>query len=225
MNIEISKKETTCPLCQYTFDSTRVATTRLKLLKTDTDLRPYYNGIDTIPYEITTCESCGYSTYYNEFKLKVDDKDATKLNEILTKSFKSKKFPEKLSNKDGIEKYKLAILVANSRETEKSVLSNLYMKLGWLFRNEDGCQKFEDACIKNSYNLGKEAFKIESFPVMGINKSTFSYLLGDMARRLSLYDEATRWLKNSKSLQESSITLKSRADEVLAIIDECTKQN
>ncbi len=219
MDIKISKLPVTCPLCKHEFDSTRVATTKLKLIKTDTDLKPHYEGINTIPYEITTCVKCGYSTFYNEFKLKVKDKEKQLISNILNKSFKYRNYSENLSNRDGIEKYKLAILVAKAREAEKSILSNLYMKLGWLFRNEKDGKKYELASIKQSYKLGKEAFKTEQFPVMNINKSTFSYMLGDMARRIKLYDEAVRWLKNSKSLHESTFTLKDRADEVLQLIE------
>lgn len=222
-DVEISKKSVTCPLCKTEFISTRVATPRLKLIKTDTDLRPYYKGIDTIPYEITTCEHCGYSTFYNEFILNLKADDAENISNILSKNFQPKKFPEKLSNENGIEKYKLSILVAKAHsETQKSKLSNLYMKLAWLFRNENNQEgeKYELACLKNSYQLGIEAFKEENFPVMGISKSTFSYLLGDIARRLKMYDEAKKWLRNAGSFHESTLTLKDRINEVTKMIDD-----
>ncbi len=217
--IEISKKTVTCPLCKHEFTSTRVATTKLKLIKTDTDLRPYYKGIDTVPYEITTCENCGYSNFYNEFPLNLSKNEIDVILQKLNKAFKPKTFPTRLTNEDGIEKYKLAIIVAKLRNSNNSILSNLYMKLSWLLRNEKGSEKMELACTKYAYELGKIAFKEEPFPVLGINKSTFSYLLGDFARRLGKYDEAKKWLKNASSFQETSLSLKDRVIDVTSLID------
>ncbi len=218
MDIEISKKSVTCPVCNHDFTATRIITTGLKLIKTDTDLRPHYEGINTIPYEITTCENCGYSNYFKEFPLNIPKNEINNIKKNLSNKFKPKLYPEHLTTLDGMEKYRLAILSARCCDTEKSKLMNLYMKLSWLARDNDITKDIELKCIKYAYKLGKEAIKEETFPVQGINKSTFSYLLGEFARRLKLYDEAIRWLRNAESLQESSLSLKDRIEEVSKLI-------
>ncbi len=218
-DIAIVKKKVTCPLCEHEFNSTRVTVPKLKLIKTDTDLRPYYKGIDSVPYEITTCENCGYSAFYSSFP--VLNKDTTeKLKQALDNNFTPHTFNHHLTTDEGIEKFKLAILTAKAQEEPKSVISNLYLKLAWLFRVKEGSTKYEIVCLKSAYLNGREAFKEEVFPVLGINKSTFSYLLGDMCRRLKQFDEARKWLRNANSFHEASLTLKDRVKEVEQLIEQ-----
>lgn len=50
-----------CPICNLTFKTKCVRAGKVRLESKDTDLRPIYNHIDPIKYDVITCEKCGYS--------------------------------------------------------------------------------------------------------------------------------------------------------------------
>ena len=57
-----------CPVCGENFKSKTVKANRAKLVGTDMDLRPRYQGIDIVKYDCITCKKCGYSAltrYFN----------------------------------------------------------------------------------------------------------------------------------------------------------------
>ena len=50
-----------CPVCDSNFSSKVMKTGKAKLLGTDADLRPKYEGIDTVKYDVQLCPHCGYA--------------------------------------------------------------------------------------------------------------------------------------------------------------------
>ena len=47
-----------CPICNLTFKTKCVRAGKVRLESKDTDLRPIYNHIDPIKYDVITCEKC-----------------------------------------------------------------------------------------------------------------------------------------------------------------------
>ncbi len=220
-NKAILLKTFNCPICEVEFKSPRVRTPVIKLEKTDTDLRPYHKNIDVVAYEIITCPNCGYSAISKTFD-NAKPKFFEQIKEETKKMFDPKVCGEEITTEMAIERFRLALLVAHTQKVKNSELFYLYMKLGWLYRVEGSNRgkKYEEICMKNAYKCGKRAYSEEFFPVLEIDDSTFSYILGEMARRLGILDEAIRWIVNTLSHGETTPKLKERALEVKELIKE-----
>ena len=64
----IFEKTYTCPVCDYEFRSRMVRTGKVRLIGADSDLRPRYQGVDSLKYDAVLCPQCGYAAlnrYFN----------------------------------------------------------------------------------------------------------------------------------------------------------------
>lgn len=55
-------KSFTCPLCDREFKARTVKIGKAKLAGSDLDLRPRYEQIDLLKYDVIMCPSCGYAS-------------------------------------------------------------------------------------------------------------------------------------------------------------------
>lgn len=60
-------KNITCPVCDQSFQTLTVRTSKIRFAGSDDDFRPVYKGIDTIKYGVTSCPHCGYSAMNGDF--------------------------------------------------------------------------------------------------------------------------------------------------------------
>jgi len=61
------EKNAVCPLCGQNFKHMSVRPSRLVLASTDSDMRPHYNGVEPLYYDVTTCPHCLYSALSDMF--------------------------------------------------------------------------------------------------------------------------------------------------------------
>ena len=57
----IFEKTFTCPVCDKEFKSKLVRTGKVKLVGSDSDLRPRYQHVDSLKYDAVVCPICGYA--------------------------------------------------------------------------------------------------------------------------------------------------------------------
>ena len=55
------EKTFTCPICEKDFKAKTVKIGKAKLVGTDLDLRPKYENIDMLKYDVILCPHCGYA--------------------------------------------------------------------------------------------------------------------------------------------------------------------
>lgn len=212
MNEKLIKvEEYTCPICNEKFNSLRVREGAPKYIDTDSDLRPYFEEIDTIKYEVVTCKYCGYSSINKTFEnVKKDKIDL--ISEKLDKIFDHRDFEGDYSYETAIYRFKLAIKIAEERSLSNGELFYLYLKLAWLFRAMGGSNnaKYEYVSLKRSLEFGEQALANESMPVIDIESDVFLFLLGEISRRLGYYDKALRYITQVATDQSITARLKER---------------
>ena len=54
-------KKIECPVCMKEFTTKIVKTGKARFKGSEMDLRPIYEGVDTIKYDVYMCPHCGYS--------------------------------------------------------------------------------------------------------------------------------------------------------------------
>ena len=56
-----------CPVCSRTFKERTLRTGKARLVKTDMDLRPTFEGIEPLKYDVVQCTECGFTALTRYF--------------------------------------------------------------------------------------------------------------------------------------------------------------
>lgn len=218
-----------CPICDMRFTSRGTRAGKIRLVDTDTDLRPIYDKMDPIPYDVLVCPTCGYASLAKTFK-QVKSIKVQEFKNKVSKQYKAKKYPDIYSYDDAIERYKLALYGAMILESSQLEKAYLCLKLAWLYRGKRysladhlgdeirDCYKGERLFIKKACSGFMIAADQESFPQLGFDALTVRYLIGELKRRQGLTKEAYEIMRKLKLSMAINQRLKLRVEKVMEII-------
>lgn len=200
-------KTYTCPICEKEFKSKTVKIGKAKLLGTDLDLRPKYENVDMLKYDIISCPKCGYTALSRYYKF-LTAPQAKKIQETITKSFKPpKESGEVYSYDEALERYKLTLANAIVKQAKPSEKAYICLKAAWLIRGKaesldpksgdfttrkKECEEAESEFLRNALEGFLAARQSESFPMCGMDECTVDYLIAVTAMRFEQYDVATK---------------------------------
>lgn len=231
-------KQYECPICDNKFNVKSVKSTKLRVLAKETDLRTIYEAIDPVKYEVITCGLCGYSAllrYYGKISYSQIKriKEEVKYNFVGIDTNK-----EILTYDDAITRYKLALICSKVKFSKWSEKAYTFLKLAWVYRGkrqeitskeisedftkEDKIKMIKELydneceCMEQAYEGFNLAYSSESMPICGMDDSTFTYLVGDLARRVKRYDESLRYLER---VIMSKATIQRIKDEAVKVRD------
>ncbi|MDO5519243.1 MAG: DUF2225 domain-containing protein [bacterium] len=222
-------KTYTCPVCDNTFKSKTVRVGKVKLLSSDTDLRPRYQFVDAIKYDAVACPKCGYAALSRFFNY-MTNVQARLVKEQITSTFKP--FNNELSMytyDQAIMRYKLALVNTIVTRGKNSERAYTCLKLAWLYRGRRetlpstipnyekiklGLFKIELDFLKNAYEGFCTAFMKEDFPICGMDENTVNYLAAELARRLGKTEEALKFVSRILISREANERIKNKAREV-----------
>lgn len=221
----IFDKSYTCPVCDYDFKSRMVRTGKVRLAGADTDLRPRYQGVDSLKYDAILCPNCGYAALNRYFNF-VMDSQAKHIKEKISSSFKYQPEEGKIyTYDDAINRHKMALLntvVKNGKSSERAYTC---LKLAWLYRGKremlmQGEYKKEEISelvseekelLVNAFEGFEVAFGKEDFPMCGMDQYTMMYLLAELARRIGRVDEAKRYVSKVLVARDAQQRIKDKA--------------
>lgn len=131
------KKKIFCPFCKTEFESVRVFSESVKIKSRDYDLKPIFEGVNIIFFQLVTCPYCYLTMYESDFEKEIPEDKVEKLSVVLKNA--KKKFPINLGeNKtidDAINQHYIAAAVYMVLENKRK-LAEVYLKLAWLLREK-----------------------------------------------------------------------------------------
>ncbi len=225
----IFDKKYTCPVCDLGFTSKCVKSGKVKLSGHDTDLRPTYDFMDPLKYDIVACSYCGYSSlvrYYGRLSMR-QIKD---LKAKIGNSFRGLPDVEgAYSYDDALTRYKLAVLCSVVKGAKNGERAYTCLKTAWIIRGKKlmldeksaeykELEKDEMDCIKNAYDGFVLAISNEPFPIAGMDENTLKYIMADLARKLKKYEESARLLSAVLTSKSANHRLKDAALELKELI-------
>lgn len=229
----IYDKTTECPLCDYRFGSKTVKAGKTPLIDTDMDLRPKYEGIDIVKYDVIVCPRCGFAALTRFFK-PVTTMQAKEIRQNISMNYKHKPLSTELITYDeALERYKLALANAIVKHGKASEKAYTCLKTGWLLRGavenldkeEEGyAQKKaayeaeEDEFMKNAMEGFIAAMQSESFPICGMDEVTVEYLVSVLALRFHKLEVASKLVANILVSPNANNRMKDKARELKEII-------
>lgn len=237
----IYEKEYECPICDQKYKAFTMKANKARLLSMDKDLRPIFEGIEPLKYEVISCPVCGYSVM-NKYMKPLTPSQKKAVIDNVSQAFKgleTKDNEDTASYECSIEKVKLALACAILKRAKASEKAYICLKGGWLCRSyaehlDDTVEDYE-AKIKtakedekefldNAYEGFINARQSEDFPIAGMDSSTLDYLIAVMATERGIYDVASRMIAGILQSPNASTKIKDKArdlkDEVVLKIKE-----
>ena len=200
-------KATTCPICDKEFKTKTVKVGKVKLAGTDMDLRPKYDQVDLLKYDIVMCPHCGYAALSRFFKF-VTSPQAKHIKETISASFKPQTdVKEIFTYDDALERYQLTLANAIVKQAKPSEKAYICLKTAWLLRGKgehmdtnapdyaEQKKKLDDEeneYLHNALEGFLSARQTESFPMCGMDEPTVDYLIAVLSLRFEQYDVASR---------------------------------
>ena len=227
----IYDKKMSCPVCGKSFITKVMKSGKAKLLSTDLDLRPVYEGIDANKYSVCQCTYCGYTALPNGFEQVTELQKKNIKQQICDSVLLTPYIDSIYSYEDAIERYKLALACAVVKKSKNSEKAYICIRFAWLYRGYceylKRCGKKEEASearkaellyIQNAYKGFVTARSTEDYPMCGMDSSTVDYLIAAIAVQLKKYDVAEKLLSSLLTASDVNKRTKDKARELKDII-------
>jgi uncharacterized protein (DUF2225 family) len=182
-----------CPVCDSNIEYTKVRSKAIRLIKQDSDYCPYYEGENPILYEAVICSECGYGAHVTSFS-NINRYDREKVRKKISDKWHKRSFTGQRTVDQALEAFKIVLLNLNEIEGLKSEIAKICMRIAWLYRYaENGTQ--ENKFLNYALDYYKEAYSQEDLTEEGkLDEYTCLYIIGELSKRLELYEESTQWL-------------------------------
>ena len=224
------EKGVRCAVCDKGFKAKMVKNGRVKRLESDEDLRPKYQYIDIIKYDVLSCPNCGY-TAMNRYFEHLSTVQRKLIKEQVCANFKPTSEPETATYDydTAINRYKLALYTTLVKKGKNSEKAYACLKIAWLFRgkaesldpNDPATAEIKQACKAQEEMFYQQAFEgfmkavsSESFPMCGMDQNTMDYLLAYMSAHFKRYEIASKCIANILQSPAAQQKTKDRARDL-----------
>ncbi len=235
----ILDKSFECPVCDSKITSKVMKTGKAKLLHTDRDLRPVYEGIDAQKYDAILCPTCGFSALSRYFK------PMTAMQRKLIKENISQKVQlhtyggDIYTYEEAMERYKLALVCSIVKQAKASEKAYTCLKSAWVLRGwqeeikKSGTdsaklkelQEEEKEYLKNALEGFINAKASENFPICGMDEMTVDILIAELAFGFGKYDIASKLIASVLTSPSANTRTKEKARELKDAILAAIKQS
>lgn len=201
------QKGYTCPCCDKEFKAKTVKMGKAKLIGTDMDLRPKYEIVDSLKYDVIMCPFCGYTALSRFFQY-ITAPQIRLIRINISQSFKNSEKPsETVGYDEAIERYKLALANAIVKRAKNSEKAYICLKLAWVIRGkyeslDDNKMNYETLLkqfreeetelLKHALDGFLAARQSESFPMCGMDEGTVDYLIAVLSMKFEQYDVSAK---------------------------------
>lgn len=222
-------KTFTCPICDHEFKARTVKIGKAKLVGTDMDLRPKYEQVDLLKYDIIMCPQCGYAALSRYFKF-LTSPQAKRIKETISKNFKPiTEHKEIYTYDEALERYKLTLANAIVKMAKPSEKAYICLKTAWLLRGQGESLDKNDAeyeakkkkidteemeFLKNALDGFLAARQSESFPMCGMDESTVDYVISVIATRFEQFDVASKLISQIIASPGTNPRMKDKARDL-----------
>ncbi|MBR1471337.1 MAG: DUF2225 domain-containing protein [Lachnospiraceae bacterium] len=225
-------KEYECQVCGKKTKQRIVRTGKAKMKSQDMDLRPVFEELDVIKYDVVVCPFCGYAVLARYYA-PMAKPHRQMIREKISANFKQMPtfLPQTISYEDAVTRYKLALLNAVVRQAKNSEKAFICLKSAWLLRGmrydadietSEGraramqCKKQELEYLINAQEGFLKARSTEPFPIAGMDENTLDYLISALCLETNRnLPDAVKLLGGLLTAKNASKNIKDRAEDML----------
>lgn len=220
-----------CPVCDLNYQSLILKSNKARLIKSDKDLRPVYETIEPIKYEVISCPHCGYSVM-SRYMAPLTPTQKKAVIENISSAFLGKEENSDettVSYADALDGISLALACAMAKRAKASEKAYICLKGGWLCRSYrenlgsdtdnydvlyEELNKQEEEFLKNAFDGLLQARASETPPIAGMDDITISFLLAALGLRFGQYDVASKMVATILQSSSAPSRIKDRAREL-----------
>lgn len=225
-----------CPVCDAKITSKVMKTGKAKLIQTDKDLRPVYEGIDAQKYDVILCPQCGFAALSRYFK-PMTAGQRKMIKETISQKVQLHTYGDEIySYEEAMERYKLALVCSIVKQAKAGEKAYTCLKSAWVLRGwqEEIKKSGKDAAklqelqaeekeyLKNALEGFISAKATESFPICGMDEMTIDILIAELAFEFGKYDIASKVVAGVLTSPSANTRMKEKArelkDEILAVL-------
>jgi len=188
------EKKFICPVCQMTFTSLAVRSSKIFIGERESDFHVIYRGISPVHYSIIVCPGCNYAASNNLFPNPFKPAMVTQLATALLRLPLNKEvdFCHERDLNTAFLSFKLAIRSAQLKNVDPGELAGLLLAAAWLAR-ESGQNTAEATYIDEALKHYLQAYQKSSTHVGNLSDIQAAYLIGELYLRQNNYKEAINW--------------------------------
>lgn len=220
-------KKWTCPICNKEFKNPTVKSSKARMIGSDQDLRPRYEGINPLKYDVILCPHCGYAGLEKYFAT-LSQVQKEWIKEKIASAYKRREEKSTFTYEDAYLRYKLALLSSMTKQANDSEKAYICLKTAWLLRgwresladNEQNsvvCEKLaaqEKDFLKNAKTGFEQANLKEDYPLCGMDESTVDYLVAALSVHFEEYEAAMKLLSGVIASRAAGVRVKDRARDL-----------
>ncbi|WWR15138.1 DUF2225 domain-containing protein [Lachnospiraceae bacterium JLR.KK008] len=229
-------KNHTCPICELEFKNPTVKSSKARMIGSDIDLRPIYETVNTLKYDVVLCPQCGYTALERYFDTVTQVQKRQILEKVCT-AYKPREAKTTYSYEDAFFRYKMALINSMAKNADDSEKAFICLRCGWLLRawrqsleGEEGQEakreelaKQEDEYLRSAKGGFEQANLKEDYPLCGMDESTVDYLIAALSLRYGEYDAAMKLVSGIIASREAGARIKDRARDLKDEIVKSTK--
>lgn len=225
-------KSCSCPVCGRDFKTRTVRTGRVRLNGSDQDLRPRYEPVDALKYDVIMCPLCGYAAVSRFFQ-GVTPQQVKNIRDMICIHFTFREEQKEVYTYDeALERYRLALANAVVKRAKAGEKAYICLKTAWVLRGKaehlekslpdyeeqkKQCASEENEFLRNAMDGFMAARQSETPPICGLDQSTVDYLIAVTALRFEEYELTARMV--SAILQSAANQrMKDRARELKKVV-------
>lgn len=222
----IYDKSFTCPVCDHKFTSKVMKTGKARLLGMDLDLKPQYEGIDAVKYDVQVCPNCKYAALTSYFPTILNAQAKMIRENISNQVHITIQNGEIYSYEEALERYQLALACALVKHAKDSEKAYVCLRYAWTIRgyrkslSEDTeewkAQELE--CIENALEGFINARQKESLPICGMDQNALDYLIAALAYQVNRDDIAAKMVSGILLSTTANSRMKDKARELKQLI-------
>ncbi len=238
---ELLKKTGNCPVCGGQFHYLAVKANRVRLLGQDVDLRPRYEQLDSLKYNVIVCHECGYAARGQAFN-DVTTKQKQIIREKIAANYTNTDHDEDKNVYDydtAINRYQRALATAIVKGAKNSEKAYLCLQTAWIVRGKresldknspsyaqdvKECRDNELELLNNSLEGFAKARSSEDFPMCGMDEHTVDYIIAAIGYECGKPDIATKLLSELLVSKTAGSRIKDKARNLKDLISEQKKQ-
>ncbi len=182
-------KSYVCPVCNSQFEAVRIFTDAIKIKSRESDLKPVYDGVNVLMFQLVSCPKCLYTSFEDDFgELQSSHVEAIKRMHEKLKGFEIE-LSENKSVRDAAVQYNIAAVMYVAREKFFRAAES-FLKLAWLYRDA-GAPDEEKKALERAKEMFLKSYMEED--LWEDRQIAVLFYLGEIEKRLGNRKEATRW--------------------------------